>query len=78
MICAINFAFCFLTSDNRSLNSLRVICTSWGGDKRRGNNSDAIAKKSKMKVSIVTVVIKVIEYVVICNNNDNMLSKFDI
>ena len=34
-----------------------------GGDKRHGNNSDAIAKQFKMKVSIVTVVIKVIEYV---------------
>ena len=31
-----------------------------------------------MKVSIVTVVIKVIEYVKKKNNNDNMLSKFDI
>ncbi len=42
------------------------------------NNSDPIAKQFKMKVSIVTVVIKVIEYVKKKNNNDNMLSKFDI
>ena len=37
----------------------------WKGsrDKRHGNNSDAIAKQFKIKVSIVTVVIKVIEYV---------------
>jgi hypothetical protein len=34
-----------------------------GGDKRHGNNSDAIAKQFKMKVSIVTVVIKVMENV---------------
>ena len=34
-----------------------------GGNKRHGNNSDAIAKQFKMKVSIFTVVIKVIEYV---------------
>jgi hypothetical protein len=32
-----------------------------GGNKRHDNNSDAIAKQFKMKVSIVTVVI--IEYV---------------
>ncbi len=49
-----------------------------GGYKRHGNNSDAIAKQFKMKVSIVTVVIKVIEYVKKKNNNDNMLWKFDI
>ena len=34
-----------------------------GGNKRHGDNSDAIAKQFKMKVSIFTVVIKVIEYV---------------
>jgi hypothetical protein len=44
-----------------------------GGNKRHGNNSDAIAKQFKMKVSIVTVVIKVIEYVKKKNNNDNIL-----
>jgi hypothetical protein len=41
-----------------------------GGGKRHGNNSDAMAKQFKMKVSIVTVVIKVIEYVEKKNNND--------
>ena len=46
-----------------------------GGDKRHGNNSDAIAKQFKMKVSMVTVIIKVIEYVkkriimIICYQN---------
>jgi hypothetical protein len=46
-----------------------------GGDKRHGNNSDAFAKQFKMKVSIVTVVIKVMEYVkkriimIICYQN---------
>ena len=46
-----------------------------GGDKRHGNNSDAIAKQLKIKVSMVTVVIKVIEYVkkriimIICYQN---------
>ena len=34
-----------------------------GGYKRHGNNSGAISKQFKMKDLIVTVVIKVIEYV---------------
>ena len=46
-----------------------------GCNKIHGYNSDAIAKQFKMKVSIVTVVIKVIEYVkkkiimIICYQN---------
>ena len=34
--------------------------TEGGGDKRHGNNFDAFAKQFKIKISIVTVVIKVI------------------
>ncbi len=48
-----------------------------GGDKRHGYNSNAIAKLLKIIFLIVTLVIKVIEYVKKKNNN-NMLSNFGL
>ena len=48
------------------------------GDRRHGNNSNAIAKIFQMIVLIVTLVMKIMEYVKKNNNNDNILSKFGI